>query len=143
MSRRPFVKSILKLAALCLMLGGLLILLPGQKVEADDVSFSCIQQYSFCVMGCPPPPPDGSLDACRAQCELNNNSCTSCEFTGLPIGCEGGTDALPQRWPVIDRSRSICLQGCQQGCSGIADPAERLACYTPCWEFCNATYPKF
>ena len=134
MNRRPLVKSILKLFAVCIMFGGLVVLSPVEKVNADG----CDTAYGECVYTrCQQVPPNQFL-ACRAQCDREYETCR----LGAPSTSPSGGDPLPQPWPVIDRSRSICLAGCREGCISYADPAERLACYMPCWEYCNETYPN-
>lgn len=134
MKQRPLVRSILKLFAVCIMFGGLVVLSSAERVTADgcDTAFStCVYttcaglsgpQFTMCVSGC-----DRQYEHCRM---------------GAPSTSPSGSEPLPQPWPVINHARSWCLQGCQQGCSEFADPVERLECYMPCWEFCNETYPK-
>ena len=135
MNQRPLLKSILKLFAVCIMFGGLVVLSSTEKVNADgcDTAFGeCVYDRCQTLSG-------SQFDGCVNQCNLEYEICR----LGAPSTSPSGSDPLPQPWPVFNRFRSICLSGCQQGCSSFADPVERLECYMPCWEYCNETYPKY
>jgi hypothetical protein len=120
----------LRLLALCLLFAAVLLPSPGGMVRADVDS--CISQLEGCYFNCAHLPL-ADQDACRAQCELNYNSCNTCDLYGLPPGCED-PDTIPQRWPVVDKLRR-CLQGCQIYLSTDPDA------YPACKANCLATYP--
>lgn len=133
MNRRPLAKCILRLFALCIMFGGLMILTSSQRVAAEG----CDTAYGDCIYNCTNLQ-GRPYEQCQPECD---RAYEMCRLNGGETSPSGGGPP-PMKWPVIDRSRSICLQGCQQGASQIADGAERLEYYMACWNYCNDTYPK-
>jgi hypothetical protein len=132
MNWQSLARRVVYLLVLCALFGVVMFTPSGRKVKADDWPYSCDQQYGFCVYSCAGITDEEAYQECTAPCELSYNQCYA---DGDP------TDPLPEPYPVIDNSRSACLQGCQ-ACTQLLDPNDRLACYTPCWDYCNATYPK-
>lgn len=120
MNNKTFVKCISKLLAVCIMFGGMTILSSGKSVKASML-FGCGIEFHNCLDAC------GGDAQCKAACDDAYAGCIS---------------DSPDPYPIINRTRSGCLQACQQECSSITDPLDRAACYEPCWEYCDANYPK-
>ena len=129
MNRKPLIKGLLRLFAVSVMLIAVLALAPSREVKAtDDV---CITNLGICYYPCAVYPTNSpEWQQCTAQCELDYWNCN-----------EETTDVLPAPYPVINHNRSSCLQGCLQ-CNHFEDFEQRMICYDPCWNWCDANYPK-
>src|ERR1700748_1356856 len=75
MNRQPLVKRIVWLLVLGIMFEVLMFPPSGGKVKADDVPYSCIQQYGFCLYSCAGITDEEAYLQCTAPCELSNNEC--------------------------------------------------------------------
>ena len=116
MNKKPRLNTFVRAFAVCLMLGGLLFSSSGEKVKGTQ-AVGCGIEFHNCLDNCP---------GCQ-QCHDTYDQCIS---------------DSPEPWPVIDNSRSGCLEGCRQECGSIENPADRFACYNPCWDWCDENYPK-
>lgn len=106
-------------------------LVGGPTADTENTADSCDTRLGLCeIVTCRGLPEPAHTD-CRRECFRSYEECILAT-----------TDTIPVPYPVIDRSRSNCLQGCRLGCLAAQDPADRLACMTPCWFSCNAQYPK-
>jgi hypothetical protein len=138
MNRRPLAKCFLRLFALVIMFGGLMILISGQKASADG----CDTAYSSCVYDCQLRSTSSSdFLICRRGCDMSYEACRLGGSSTSPSTDPGG-DTIPTKLPVIDRRRSWCLSGCSEGASQIPDMQESINYYMACWDYCNTTYPK-
>lgn len=128
MNSKPRVKCLYKVLVLCLMLGALVALPTPQQAQSgsSDPTQWCTTQYHNCMDAC------GGDWYCQANCDDNYAACIN----------DADTES-PEKYPVIDRSRSACLEGCKQGADSIEDPNESMSYYMACWNYCNETYPKY
>ena len=123
MNKKSRLNSVVRAVAMCLMVGGLLVSSSGEKAKGTQ-ALGCGLEFHNCLDNCEP----GTAGAaCRQQCNDTYDYCVS---------------DSPEPWPVVDNSRSGCLEGCQQECGSIETFPERFACYDPCWQWCDETYPK-
>ena len=106
----------------------------AQRSERND---ACGEWYRQCIL------------TGGTTCEADYNRCLDEAArlhhdytTDPPSGCLFDNPDTPVPWPVIDRSRSICLGGCSQGASQIPNIADRMEYYMACYDYCNANFPK-
>lgn len=79
MNNKSLTKCLFKLFALCVMFGGLITILPENKVKADS---DCFQQYSDCGVICDDPmqTPPSQRDQCLHTCFYGYGTCRNDEF---------------------------------------------------------------
>lgn len=130
MLKNPVARCVFRLFTLAIMLGALTLLVSTEKVNAGTIE-ECDRDFGYCLY-------DHCLNlsgpdfvACREACDL---AYETCRF-------DDPYDPLPAPYPVITHNLQWCLQSCL-ACNSIADPTDRLACYTPCWDWCMENNPK-
>ena len=140
-------KLILKALVLTLLVACFIVVPSPQRTRADlwgecDAARSarndyCEQQYNLCLQNNGP------------DCLTNYNSCldTAARLhhdytTNPPSGCLFENPDDPAPWPVIDTSRSDCLETCSYGASLIENFMDRWEYYDACWNYCDEHYPK-
>ena len=131
LGRRLIVLSTLIVAMMCLA--------SPQPTRADlwgecDADFInrttyCSEQNADCI------------NNSGVDCQESFNSCLDQSAT-IKTDCINATDPTPQPWPVIDQSRSWCLEGCRTGCAEITTLPEKMVCNMTCTAYCNENYPK-
>lgn len=126
------------LIILCALVIAMITLIEPPPARADwgecDADFQdrtayCSQQNADCIW------------SRGTNCELKFNACLDQSGT-LRTTCINETDPTPQPWPVIDNSRSLCIEGCSTPCGEIPDSYQRMACRVTCYHYCNEIYPR-
>ena len=129
MLKNPLASCVFRLLTLVIMLGGLAFLVNTEPARAAAVE-DCDTQYGYCIYQCRNlSGPD--YENCRFACEDTYDMCLS----------DPNYDPLPAPYPVITHNLQWCLQS-WQSCNNIADPYDRLACSTPCIDWCFENNPK-
>ena len=129
MSVNPLVRCVSRLLTLAVMLGALTVLVSTQKVNAS-FDEECNTQYGYCIFQCAHLIGEAYI-ACKAPCEVSLLACESAEQY----------EPLPAPYPIVNHTFQGCMQACA-ACNSIEDINDRLACSLPCWEYCNANYPR-
>jgi hypothetical protein len=136
-SSRSLVRSLFLL--LCLLSVPLWLPLEGPTARAFD-DYSCQTNLGFCNYNCAVAHQNDlpAYQACAAGCNLQYNSCATCDFIGLPPDCEGGYD-FPEPYPVVSDFFQ-CMDNCAN-CRFL--PFNEIgACFVPCKAHCIATYAQ-
>ena len=136
--RKTFPPWPLRLSIFGVLLGLIFISSSRDKAKAY-VDYSCENQYSFCTYNCAVAcqADPACYASCRAGCQLNNNTCETCETHNFPPGCMDGVD-IPEPYPVF-ADFSMCMDDCNSSCNWLP-LAERSACFVPCKANCIALY---
>ena len=126
-----------RVIALCLILAPLAISASKESANADG--WSCQGDLEMCIYNCAASyaPLLPEYQACRAQCEMQYNSCSQCDIISEPPDCDGGYD-FPEPWPVF-ANFSMCMDDCNTACNWLP-LGERSACFVPCKSNCIETY---
>ena len=134
MQKNSYAKWHRGLIILSLVLGTLLISSPQEEVRAD-IDYTCLEYFNFCLYNCAVAHEGDpqAYSACRANCEMTQNSCNTCRFSGIPDDdCEGVFE-WPEPWPVW-ADFTMCMDACQV-CNTLP-LVERSACFVPCKAHC-------
>lgn len=130
MLKNPVARCAFRLLTLAVMLGALTFLVSTQNVNAGTIE-ECDTQYGFCLYQNCLHLSGAAYALCAASCDA---AYEQCRF-------DPAYQDLPAPYPVINTDYSTCLQACA-ACSSIPDIQDRLACYTPCWEYCDEHFDK-
>lgn len=123
MRNKPFATCIIRLLALCIMLGGLLILSNDEKVYAD----SCDTQYGECIFANCTGLSENLLFICTSACASQYESCKRAGLEEELPGC------LYTRNPTYTQ----CMINCRNNCLAIPNPDAAIQCYLGCRPSCG------
>jgi len=135
----PIKKSIFKLFSLCILLGGLWLIMSEESVRADGACYTgYLQCQAACALNTMPGP---DRDACMSGCLMPYGVCTN----NAIFNAEGqilGTLPETQAMPILSDFR-VCLHSCPvcpmanyvEDLEGfIYCMEEKLACKSACLE---------
>lgn len=129
MLKTPMVSCACRLFTLAVLLSALAFLVSTERARAT-VEEDCDTQYGYCIYQCRNLT-GTAYENCRFGCESTYDMCLE----------DPNYDPLPAPYPVITNNLQLCLQGCQS-CNNIQDPVDRLACLTPCIDWCFENNPR-